>query len=210
VPEERALARHLFGLAGALDAPRLGRSAALALADLAENDAERRRLLALASLLGSPALLAPDLGDTSIAGADFSAVTVLALTDAFSYYRRGRGSFALSSLRDHEADALLDACDAVIPGGARRFREDCRNYRGQLRPMLGRDELVRMLRLEVGLLAGDDRPWSGDLLLQRGQILVEVDPHELEEAFNVNRARALFSHGQWLPSAGSSAGSAQR
>jgi len=197
--EQQALARHLFGLAGALDAARLGRSAAIALADLAPSDAERRRLLALASLLGSPSLLSPELGDVSIAGGGYSDSTVLSLTSAFSYYRRGRGAAALTALREDDAEALLNACDAVVPGGARRFREDCRNYRGQLRPLLGRDELVRMLRLEVGLLAGDNRPWSGDLLLHRGQVLVEVDPSRLDEAFNINRTRAIFRDGQWLP-----------
>jgi hypothetical protein len=50
--EERGLARRLFALAGALDPERLGRSACLALADMQSQPHLRRRLLALATLLG--------------------------------------------------------------------------------------------------------------------------------------------------------------
>lgn len=198
---ERELARTLFGLAGALDPPRLGRSAALALADLAETDVERRRLLALATLL-SDDLLQPPLthrGSDGVTIDEAGIDAILAVTEAFSHYRRGQGAMALTALRERNADALLDACGKAIPGGAARFREDCRNYRGALRPSLTDGEIVRLLRLEQALLAGGERPMSAELLVAENDPLVEVDPTDLADSFGVDPNRSIYLNGQWIP-----------
>ena len=69
---------------------------------------------------------------------------------------------------------------------------------GRLRPMLPESDITRMLRFEAALLAGPERSWSGDLLLTRGRVLVEVDPEGLEEAFGVDLARPLYRDGMWV------------
>lgn len=198
-PQEEQLARHLFALAGVLDRDHLGRSACLALADMEEDEAHRRRLLALAALVGGGGIAQPTLADgTTTPGSELTATTILALTDAFSYYRRGRGTKALTALEKGNAQRLLEECERFLRGGLNRFLEDCRNYRGQLRPTLTERDLVRMLRLEVALLAGADRSWSSDLLFGRGQPLLEVDPTRLAEMLGVNAACCVYRDGQWV------------
>jgi hypothetical protein len=203
--DDQALARRLFGLAGALAPKPLGRSSALALADLAEDEAARRRLLALALLLGGADMRppAPAAAPLGIAAPPEAA---MALVEAFSAYRRGRGAQAQSALRKPGAMELLEACDRFLPGGTRRFLEDCKLYRGQLRPSLSSEDIDRMLRLEVALLAGAERPWSSELLLTRGSVLVEVDPSDLEIEFGVDGSRPYYRGSRWVsaPSASSS------
>lgn len=193
----RRLVHRLFALAGALDASHLGRSACLALADIETDETARRRLLALASLLGGGRLggggdEAQDPGSTASTGA------VIALTESFSYYRRGEGPRCLAALREPGASELLAAHEWILPGGMRRYVEDARLHRGRLRPNVSETTLERMLELEVGLLAGADRPWSSDLLLSRGRPLIEVDPDRLAETLGVNADRALFRNGRWV------------
>jgi hypothetical protein len=198
--EDRAsldLARRLFGLAGVLDPYRFGPSACLALADLETDERAKRRLLALAGLLderhGGPAWRQPDPVDETASEA------IIALTEAFSHYRRGYGARARSAIRSSDAMGLLDSYEHVLLGGLNRFLEDCRLYSdGRLRPMLPEKDITRMLRFEAALLAGPQRSWSGDLLLTRGRVLVEVDPEGLEEAFEVDIARPLYRDGVWV------------
>ena len=204
---ELMLARRLYALAGLLDARYLGRSAWLALADLSEDPLEKRRLLALAGLLIPPA----DPGGFQpwrTAGAvDAAGATgVVAFAEALSYYRRGRGSRALAALREQGAADLLTRYAFYLPGGERRFREDCKGYRDGTRPHLAPAELSRMLRLEAALLAGADRSWSADLLISEGQPLVEVDPQRLDEAFGFDLARPYYRDGQWVSAPGPAAG----
>lgn len=197
--EERALARHLFALAGVLDRDRLGRSACLALADLAEQEHDRRRLLALASLLGGRGI-----GQAASVPSGFGLSetldpsTVLALTEAFSHFRRGQGPKALAALREPGAMELLTASGQYIPGGANRFLEECRSFRGRVRPHLSEADEVRMMRLEMALLAGSDRPWSSALLYGHGRPLIEVDPDRLEEMLGADGSRPLYRNGRWV------------
>jgi hypothetical protein len=197
--EDRALARRLFALAGLLDRQRLGRSACLALADLAERPTERRRLLALVSLLsnrriGPPLLETMDERSTGNA----SASTILDLLEAFSHYRRGRGPDALETLRRPGVRDLLKRLGSHLRGGVAGFIEDCNMYRGDLRPSLSQDDLNRMLRLEIALLSGTQRPWSADLLLNQGQPMIEVDPDDLAAAFGSDASRPYFRNGRWV------------
>jgi hypothetical protein len=195
--DDRELARRLFALAGLLDR-RLARSSCLALADLAVDEQEHRRLTALAALLGGGGIAPP--GAATSDGPSFAPGTAaaLAVTEAFSHYRRGKGSRALTALRTPGALELLDSCDRFLYGGVHRFLEDCKLYRKELRPGLSEEDRVRMLRLEIALLTGDERPWSSELLYAGGRPLVEVDPDQLEDAFRTDASRPIYRGGRWV------------
>lgn len=199
--EDRLLARHLFGLAGVLDSSRLGRSACLALADMSADAQEKRRLLSLAWLLPSPGQ-GRSIGATSMVGPAEppSTSAVLALTDAFSYYRKGEGTRALNELRKPGAMDLLEQYSRRVPGGHEGFLTDCRLYRERIGPSLTSMQVRRMLELEATLLAGEDRSWSGELLLTDGQPLIEVDPHRLEWTLGVDGDRPYYRGGRWVAS----------
>ncbi len=191
------LARHLFRLAGVLDPDRLGRGACLALADLERDPAERRRLLALATLLnrrsGEPNWLP---SQSSASDDDFAAA--VALADAFSHYRSGYGSRAEAALNAAAGARDLLRTHEHVVGGERRFLENLRAYRSGQSPVRSRAEVIDMLRLEAALLAGEGRTWSGDLMLSRGRTLVEVDPERLAEALGVDASRPLYRQGRWV------------
>ncbi len=191
----RDLARHLFALSGVLSPQRLGRSACLALADLDEDEHSKRRLLALAALLDERAggLIVGPAGETAY----YDRPSVLAVTDALSFYRTGNGAKAVSALRTPSAKQILDTYDSIFRGGSKRFIEDCRLYRGSRRPVIADPDRVLLLRFEAALLAGDDRSWSGELLLNGGRPLIEVDPDRLESSFGVNAGQPCYRDGRW-------------
>jgi hypothetical protein len=192
---QRELARHLFGLSGVLAPQRLGRSACLALADLEEDEHTKRRLLALAALLDERAggLIVGPAGETAY----HDRASVLAVTNALSFYRMGHGAKAASALRAPTAKQILDTYDSIFRGGSERFIEDCRLYRGTRRPVISESDHLRLLRFEAALLAGDDRSWSGELLLNQGRPLIEVDPDRLGSSFGVNAAHPCYRDGRW-------------
>jgi hypothetical protein len=196
---ERALARRLFALAGLLDT-HLARSAALAVADLEQRPYAKRRLHALAVLLGERSGLVVAWDQRQDGGGGAATPTALeALTDAFSFYRSGFGNKAITRLEQPGTMALLEEIDRHIVGGTKRFLEDCRLYRqGELRPGLSPGDITRMLRLEKALLDGDDRSISGDLLLGGGQPLIEVDPSRLEESFGFDAVLPYYRGGRWV------------
>ena len=189
------MARQLFALSGVLDPMRLGRSACLALADLEADEHARRRLLALAALLDERAggLAQGPAGRRS----DYQSAEALAVSEAMSFYRKGHGAKALASLRTPGAVEILDAYPAVFRGGSERFIEGCRSSRKSRKPAISQRDLVESLRVEAALLAGDDRNWSGELLLTGGRPLIEVDPDRLDLSFGVNAAEACYRDGRW-------------
>ena len=191
----RELARHLFALSGVLAPQRLGRSACLALADLDADQHGKRRLLALASLLDERAggLIVGPAGETAY----YDRASVVAVTNAMSFYRTGNGAKAVSALRTPSAKQILDTYDSIFRGGSERFIEDCRLYRGSRRPVIAEQDRMLMLRFEAALLAGDDRSWSGELLLNGGRPLIEVDPDRLESSFGVDAGKPCFRDGRW-------------
>ena len=195
---QRELARTLFGLAGALDPAQLGRSACLALADLESDSTDRRRLLALASLLGQEGGgRVPSLdGDARVAA---DPVAALAVSEAFSHYRRGEGQNALAALKAPGSMELLTAHSPILRGGIDRFIEDCNYFRGGDRmPRLDDADITRMLRFEAALLAGDQRDWSSDLVINQNQPLAEVDPDHLDRSLGVDLSRPLWRDGRWV------------
>lgn len=191
--EQRELARHLFALAGALDANRLGRSAALALADMEHDQTAKRRLLALATLL--------DAHRSRTSGLSLhqqpSTESVLTLCEALSLYRTGRGPQALSAVEQNNAMQLLQQYGHLLPGGYNQFQQDCRIYRNNLAPTLSDGELARLLRLEAALLAASQRSWSSDLLITGSAPLIEVDPQRIADALRVDVTRSVYRDGGW-------------
>ncbi len=198
-PAERQLAQHLFALAGLLDRDRLARSACLALADMETDELAKRRLLAMAMLLGDDHLLTA-AGTHGLLGGNQSIPDSarLSLANALSHYRKGQGAQALRVLEEPGVMNLLQAHERLVPGGAARFVEDCRVYKGTTRPILSAGDVTRLLRFEVALLAGDDRSWSSDLLLTETRPLIEVDPSQLEITLNVDASRPLYRSGRWV------------
>ena len=193
--ELRALARQLFGLAGALDSSAYGRSACLALAELATDESERERFFALAKLLPSRDVLAswlPSAGDEPV-----SPSVALALSEALGHYRQGQGNRALSLLQKHDMDAMLARFGDLLPGGPERFLEDCKHYTGGRKPTIFEGGIARMLILESALLAGTERSWAGEVLLTSAKPLIEIDPSRLDEMLGVDASRPYFVDGQW-------------
>ncbi len=195
---QRLLAKRLFGLAGVLDPEQLGRSACLALADLEEDEQERRRLMALATLFGDEGIASGVGTSRTNLVAGHSPSAVLSLCEAFSHYRKGAGSRALTALREYGAADLMAEVEFLLRGGMNRFIEDCRLYRGRLRPSLSESDLDRVLHLEIALLAGDERPWTSELLLSQGRPLVEVDPDRLGETLGIDASYSLYRSGRWV------------
>lgn len=207
--EEKDLARTLFALSGALDRERYGRSAALALAQLAEDLQRRRALTALASLLGDRKGATGDWsgGDgRSVTGeATISLTAAIAVSEAFSHYRRGQGQRATSALRNPEVEAILVRLGTGSPGGVDRFREDLRVYKGGLRPQVAGDALGAMLAIEEAALAAaasaaEPRSWSSTLIETNGRPLIEIDAARVDEAFGVNSSRPYYRKGRWVAS----------
>lgn len=200
-PSHRELAKQLFGLAGALEPHRLGRSACLALADLEADDLAKRRYLALAWLLGPQnGYLDPfaSLHPSRFGGEQPSTEAIIGLCEAISHYRKGSGSQAQAALRKPGAVELLKQHGAHIPGGADRFLEDLKLYRGATRPALSATDVSRLVRLEAALLAGPQRSWSQEILLNDARPLIEVDPHQLAESLGVDPSAATYRNGRWV------------
>lgn len=180
---DRALAIQLAARAGALDLERLGRSAALLIADLSRDGAERARMTALAAALSgeSPAVEGrPDSG------------AVLSLVQALTAYRRGQGARARAALDGRGVAALLDAHPEVLPGGAERFRADCERMRDGLSPVVSPAQEDALLALVVAALAAEPRTWSEWLALRGHAPLPDFDltrPEELFGVFSTERAR---------------------
>jgi hypothetical protein len=195
---QRDLARRLFALAGILDSPRLGRSASLALISLETRPHVKRRLQAMASLLGGDTPAFNFLqGETRTS---IDPAIAMNVSEAFSYYRRGLGRRALAKLDDEESLALLGSLDSVLRGGSKRFLEDCKLYdrNRQVRPSLSEPNLTKMLQVERALLAGLNRGWTSELLLTDGAPLIEIDTQRLDILLDVDAHLCLYRDGRWV------------
>ncbi|MEM7228825.1 MAG: hypothetical protein AAF432_08425 [Planctomycetota bacterium] len=196
---DRELAQQLFGLAGALSPDLLGRSAALALADVEEDPGQKRRLLALADLLAESR---PGLQPrSSRARSHVDPAAAYAVATALHEFRNGYGPRAIRALEQVGATELLTTADDALRGGARRFIEDCNLYRGGQRPSLSSGEISSLMHLEAALLAGNDLTWTDELSLRGGVTYIEVDPEQLEQVFDVNADRPFYREGTWRTSA---------
>lgn len=193
---QRELARHLFRLSGALDPDRYGRSAALALADLSVTEADKRSFLALATLLDRRSVM-PSWSARLGGDALIDPNRALALCNALSYYRLGRGERIIQLNREHDLEALIRRFSRQM-GDPDRFLEDARLYqRGSKQPRVTDATIVDQLRLEVALLSGAASSWSADRLLNGGDVLVEVNPDNPAQAFGVDPTMAYYRSGRW-------------
>ena len=202
IAHEREIASTLFGLAGALDRDGLARSSALALAGLSDEPRRRRSLTALATLLSGASGSSDDGATIHADDRRPSVAAVVALSEAFSFYRRGQGPRAIGMLKAPEVEVLLTRYGAGTPGGADRFREDCRAYKQGLRPEPPREVRIAMLAIEEALLAAaalDLRPreWSSVLIETGASPLIEIDVARLDEAFGVDPTKPYWRDGKW-------------
>ncbi len=187
----RELARRLFRIAGVLDPHRLGRSSCLALADLSDAPRERRRLLALAELLGASTRGVVRRADET------SREAALAVSEAFSHYRQGDGAKALRSLDAPGAMELLERHSDALRGGAARFLAECEDLqRGSITATANDPETL--LQLEIALLASDARTWGSELAVNTGRTLIEVDPTRLDRSFDIDPEAVYFRNGRWV------------
>lgn len=197
--EQSELAKRLFGLSAILAPDRYARSAAIAMAEIETDDRRRQRLLALAAVLTTDAssrLPHDELSTRAMLQDDDSAVQLLG--EAFSFFRRGTGNRALNQLERADALHLLRLVDHALPGGAHGFQELARAGRGTGRPRISDGHHLNLMQLEYALLAGDERTWSSDLVLHRGEPLIEIDPQQLEDVLEVDASRPRFRSGQWV------------
>lgn len=200
-PANLELAKRLYALSAVIEPSRFGRSASLALAELATDSYEKRRLLSLAQVLGE----SRSEGEPSSGGLmlptnreeETSQTAALGMGEALSYFRRGLGGRALASLRTPGAMLLLEQTAAVM-GGANRVLEDARAMRGSGRPISVSGADLAMMRIEVGLLAGSNRPWSSDLAVNRGETLIELNLERLDVELRVDGARTIYRNGVWV------------
>ena len=187
--DERRLARQLFGLAGALDTQRLGRSAMLALAQFASTPEERARALAAAELAGGRG--------SAIRRTMADPAALEALARAISFHRRGEGRKALNALKQDGADALLDQVGDALAGGADVFRAECKSMKPGSPSMLDEDAISRGLYLELALRAGELRGAGLDLFLEGDAPLIEIDLADPMGTWGVDPSRPWWRNGAW-------------
>jgi hypothetical protein len=199
---DRAMARTLASLAGAIDVQGMGRSAALFLVENSSNDAQRSRMLAVAALLDPAA-------DVRVEAAERTE-SVLALVRAFSFYRRGAGIRAKEALGRNDAAALLDRHPDILKGGSARFRADCDAMRSSGVPAMSELQVEALHALASGSIAGAPRSWSESLARIGPAPLPEVDLDDPRSLFGVDPELSVWDGKAWTPRPAAPAGSLRR
>jgi hypothetical protein len=202
VDADRALARTLASLAGAIDVQGMGRSAALFLVENSSNDAQRSRMLAVAALLDPAADVRVEVAERT--------ESVLALVRAFSYYRRGDGTRAKEALGRNDAAALLDRHPDILKGGSARFRADCDAMRSSGVPAMSELQVEALHALASGSIAGAPRSWSESLARIGPAPLPEVDLDDPRSLFGVDPELSVWDGKAWTPRPAAPAGSLRR
>lgn len=77
----------------------------------------------------------------------------------------------------------------------------CDTCSGMPGPRMSTGDLVLQLRLESLLLSGVQRSWSGQILIDGGAPLRELDADELAARFGVDPAKPLWRDGAWAAGA---------
>lgn len=186
---DRALARRLASLAGAIDVREMGRSAALFLVEHAALDADRSRMLALAALLDPSS-------DVRVEAAERSEA-VMSLVRAFALYRRGEGNRAKDALASGGAAALLDRHPEILKGGSARFRADCDAMRTSGPPAMAQSQVEGLHSLASASIAGAPRSWSEAIARVGPGPLPEVDLKDPRALFGVDPNRCLWDGKGW-------------
>lgn len=195
-PEERALARQLFGLAGLLDEKGLGSSAALAIASLEDESrsVSRDRLRAAAELLTPAGTANLFVNQDPVLTAEGR----LAFCNALGSLRRGDGVRARRHLGNADAMAVLETLGPLISGGVEGLRRDLSFYEGGLRPDLSPEEIETHLVAELIALSPSDAGWSVSLRATDASPLLVVDLERLDRLFGVDPARPYWRDGRWV------------
>jgi hypothetical protein len=186
---QRELARQLFALAGALNTPIFGRSAMLAISELAISTQSRERALAAAEIVGGR-------GEKKSVFRPESA-QIEALARAFSFYRKGMGTKALSALRQSDADALLDAISDAIPGGAAAMRVECKSMRANTRVYLDPQHERTLMLIELALRRGELRGLGLDIVVHGDRPLIEIDRDDVASLWQIDPKRVWWRDGAW-------------
>lgn len=222
VPGERGrrLAQRLYVLSFELDRRAggrygLGRSACLALADLAKDERERRWLLALAGVAGM--LEREGLVEESreVPAYDEEAAhrfcEMLELFRAGSY-RQAREQFGREDVQRvaeaHEdalertgfprmIERLGSACPEcrgrrVIESGTDDALLPCHTCRGNPGPELSAVEFVRQIALEAEALGIEQERWSAQLQIDYGEPLRDLDPQGLAAWFGIELEKSVW------------------
>lgn len=191
---ERSLARELFGIAGLLDRQGLGRSAALAIADLEDRQAARQRLRAAAELLADSGQVDPDAS----AGTGMSAEGRLAFCRALACLRRGDSARTSRHLAKADAAIVLEELGYMLPGGVARLKRDFEVYTGGLRPDISKNELSGHLVAESIALKPGKSTWSVVLRASEGAPLLVIDLQRLDRLFGADPSRPYWVGGRWV------------
>lgn len=192
---DRALARRLASIAGAVDVSGSGRSAALFLAEHADSDVERSRMLAIADVLD------PD-SDARSARSE-QADAALSLVRAFALYRRGESARARDAIGAAGAATLLDRHPEILQGGTARFLADCNAMRAAGPPAMSPQQLEALHALTAGTIAGAPRTWSESIAQGGAAPLPEIDLGDPKAIFGVDPTECLWRDGAWVRRPGS-------
>ncbi len=224
-------ARQLYVLAYHLDRARgghqLASQACLAIAQLNDNEKDRRWLLSLAVLLDRRQVRPEWIrraDESASSQTSYLAATVLGLV------RAGEGYAARTRLAEPGVAALLTSYERLLSAtgdtGAVRWIEreagrwpcpECHNQRivkkgggkdsivklcttcgGNPGPKLNNAALVAQLRFESRLLNGIQRSWAAQAWSDQGAPLRDPDPEELPKQFDVDPERTLWRDGRWV------------
>jgi hypothetical protein len=193
--EDLRIAGHLFALSGLLDRTHLGRSAALALADLAEDELIRRRLQLAAFRLS-------DAGGGRMeteAILEHSREGRLGFCLMLGAYRMGEGARARTYLSRADARAVLETMSSMMEGGRERIEREIELYLDGRRPRISGSRLEEQIAIEMLALSPTEMPWSTSLLLDKSRPLMVVDLRRMERLFgNVDVSKPYRRFGRWV------------
>ena len=193
--EELRVAGHLFALAGLLDRTTLGRSAALALADIAEDELMRRQLKLAAFLLSGAG--GGERRTESILR--HSREGRLGFCLMLGAYRVGEGARARNYLSRADARAVLETMSSLMEGGRERIEREIELYLDGRRPRLSKRRLEEQISIEMLALSPSELPWSAALLVEESRPLMVVDLRRMDRLFgNVDVSRPYRRAGRWV------------
>lgn len=226
--DSQDLARRLFVLSMELDRRSanpagLSSSVSFALADLAEDETDRRWLLALAESLVRASQRVQWNPLDSLANPEDARLRFV-LIEAMAKQRDGDPRDAMDLQDDPAIAGVLKEIEEYLPGGVDRVVESlgrnttCRECRGRrvTRDADGRfricrtchgdpgtydlrlGELIGLLRVEGRLLDVEPQTWSGDLLYRGDAPLRALRVEEVAPRYGVDPLKPVYRDGMWV------------
>jgi hypothetical protein len=227
--ESHALARRLFVLALHLDEQRdtplgLASSVCFALADLAEDEADRRWLLSLGEsrvrdaerVVWNPSVSLESTEDER---------RRYELVEAISDLGNGSPREAMEMSRDDEIREFLGGLEVELPTGSvegliewmgqNTTCQECRNRRvsrestGLMRicrtcggdpgtHSMRRGEILDLMRFEARMLGAHAGTWGGDLVLQGSLPMRTLRIDEIAPRYGIDTDLVIFMDGRWV------------